>query len=256
VRQFRPDEIAPAIEKLQRRLREVQAINADSTPSGSPELQVLAQSIRTTILEIYGPQSPEFLEHQYLRIWHGPEFMMMEGYQLRQGVVDGVRATVLLLQSLISSLEERRRDAGADPVQRVRAAFEGLELHPRISAAAAELFRDAHYRNAVLDACVALINMVKEKSRVHDRDGVPLMRHVFSVQHPHLVFNALQDQNDRDEQEGLMQLFAGAVQALRNPRAHDIVPDTAEYALECIGLLSFLAKHVDRARRAPQQAAP
>jgi uncharacterized protein (TIGR02391 family) len=130
-----------------------------------------------------------------------------------------------------------------------------LELHPRIAAVSVELFRDGHYRNAVLDAAVALTNMVKEKSRVHDKDGVNLMRHVFSPNQPQLAFNGLADQSERDEQDGLMQLFAGAVLALRNPRAHGVVPDSPEYATECLAFLSFLAKHLERAKR-PAAAAP
>jgi uncharacterized protein (TIGR02391 family) len=173
-----------------------------------------------------------------------------------QGTRAGLHAIAVILKSLISQLGEKRVELRMDPGQRVRTAFEGLELHPRIAGVANELFRDGHYRNAVLDGALALTNMVKEKSRVQDRDGVDLMRHVFRPAQPVLAFNALADQSDRDEQEGLMQLFAGAVQALRNPRAHDVVPDTAEYALECLGFLSFLAKHVDRARRPAPPAAP
>jgi uncharacterized protein (TIGR02391 family) len=251
VKQFHPDEIAPAITKLQRRLGEVEAIKTDTLDPRAPELDALKQSIRNTILEVYGAQSPEYLEHQYLDIWHGPMSMGMQEWAFKKGVVDGLGAAAVILKSLIAQLEEKRSDLQTDPAQRVRGAFEGLTLHPRIAAVSVELFRDGHYRNAVLDAAVVIINMVKEKSRVHDRDGVPLMRHVFSLSQPHLVFNALADQSDKDEQEGMMQLFAGAVQALRNPRAHDVVPDTAEYALECLGFLSFLAKHVDRARRPP-----
>jgi uncharacterized protein (TIGR02391 family) len=115
----------------------------------------------------------------------------------------------------------------------------------------AELYREGHYRNAVLDAAVALVNFVKEKSRRHELDGVPLMTTVFSKNKPVLAFNDLKDKTDEDEQEGIMHLFMGAVLALRNPRAHAVAEDSPEHALECLGLLSFLAWQVDRARRAP-----
>jgi hypothetical protein len=46
-----------------------------------------------------------------------------------------------------------------------------------------------------------------------------------------------------------MFLFAGAVAALRNPRAHTLLGDAAEEALEYIALLSFLAKKLDTAKR-------
>lgn len=93
------------------------------------------------------------------------------------------------------------------------------------------------------------MNIVKEKSRRHDLDGAPLMRAVFSKNAPVLAFNNLKDQTEQDEQEGMMHLFEGAVQALRNPRAHALADDSPEEALEYIALLSFLAKKVDQARR-------
>ena len=47
-----------------------------------------------------------------------------------------------------------------------------------------------------------------------------------------------------------MHLFLGAVLALRNPRAHALLDDSPEMALEYIALLSLLAKRVDQAKRA------
>ena len=43
------------------------------------------------------------------------------------------------------------------------------------------------------------------------------MRTVFSSKHPILAFNELADQTDRDEQEGTMHLFEGAVLAIEIP---------------------------------------
>ena len=93
------------------------------------------------------------------------------------------------------------------------------------------------------------MNFVKEKSRRHDLDGAPLMRTVFSRNNPILAFNDLSDQTDQDEQEGMMHLFEGAVLALRNPRAHTLLDDSPEIALEYIALLSMLAKRVEQAKR-------
>jgi uncharacterized protein (TIGR02391 family) len=90
---------------------------------------------------------------------------------------------------------------------------------------------------------------VKEKSRRHDLDGASLMRTVFSANSPLLCFNDLSDQTDKDEQEGMMHLFEGAVLALRNPRAHVLFDESPELALDYIGLLSLLAKRLDGAKR-------
>jgi hypothetical protein len=46
-----------------------------------------------------------------------------------------------------------------------------------------------------------------------------------------------------------MFLFSGAVLAFRNPWAHKLLQDDPEAALEYIGLLSVLAKRLDKAHR-------
>jgi hypothetical protein len=46
-----------------------------------------------------------------------------------------------------------------------------------------------------------------------------------------------------------MMLFSGAVAGLRNPRAHRLVKDDAERALEFIAFVSLLAKLADQAKK-------
>ena len=72
---------------------------------------------------------------------------------------------------------------------------------------------------------------------------------VFSARTPVLKFNDGATESDRSEQQGMMQLFAGAMLAFRNPRAHQIIKDHPEKALEILSFLSFLAKAVDAAKK-------
>jgi uncharacterized protein (TIGR02391 family) len=85
---------------------------------------------------------------------------------------------------------------------------------------------------------------------VDNLDGTKLMEHVFSPTKPVLRFNALADESDRNEQRGYMMLFSGAVAGLRNPRAHKLIQDDAERALEFIAFVSLLAKLLDGAEKA------
>ena len=78
-------------------------------------------------------------------------------------------------------------------------------------------------------------------------DGMALMHKVFSPNAPLLRFNALADSSDKDEQQGFMMMFAGAVAGLRNPRAHKLITDDPERALEFIAFVSLLAKLLDGA---------
>lgn len=76
------------------------------------------------------------------------------------------------------------------------------------------------------------------------------MMTVFTVKNPILRFNDLSSESDRSEQQGLMHLYAGAMLTFRNPRAHELVSDDAEYALEAISFVSLLAKTLGRAKKA------
>jgi len=120
-------------------------------------------------------------------------------------------------------------------------------LHPAIEQAAGQLFRDGHYANAVEDAVKALNELVRLNSGIDDKDGSALMEFIFSPKNPVLKFNNLSDTSEIDEQKGFMMMFSGAVTGLRNPRAHKIIKDDAEMALEFIAFISLLAKLADRA---------
>ncbi len=95
----------------------------------------------------------------------------------------------------------------------------------------------------------ALNALVRLRSGEDAKDGTALMEFVFSPKNPILKFNALADQSDIDEQKGFMMMFSGAVAGLRNPRAHRIIKDDPESALEFIAFISLLAKLVDKAKK-------
>ncbi len=48
----------------------------------------------------------------------------------------------------------------------------------------------------------------------------------------------------------MMFLYSGAMLALRNPRAHELIEDDPDMALEYIAFISLLAKSLDKAERA------
>lgn len=249
VKNFMPDEIEAGIVKLKRRVDEVKALQAENVQHDDQRVENAQQNISRTVLEVFGPNSPEFRQHQHHRIWRGAMTMMMSGPQRTKAVQEGCVDTTVMLEGLIAALEEKRADHQQDPQARTREVFRGLPVHPRIANACTDTFMDGHYREAVLNASIALVNYVKERSGRHDLDGAPLIRAVFSKNAPVLAFNDLKDQTDIDEQEGLMHLFEGAVMALRNPRAHDTVPDTSEVAVEYLSLLSLLAKRLDATKK-------
>jgi uncharacterized protein (TIGR02391 family) len=155
------------------------------------------------------------------------------------------------LQSVIDRLDLiDAPEASSGRAGKALQAYEGLEVHPEIERAAGDLYRNGHYANAVEDAVKALNDLVRMRSG-EQGDGTSLMERVFSAKSPVLRFNDMRDQSDSDEQKGFMMMFSGAVAGLRNPRAHKLIKDDPERALEFIAFVSLLAKLVDGAKKEP-----
>jgi uncharacterized protein (TIGR02391 family) len=250
-REFRsPEEIDAAIQKLQRRVKDVEGLDvATAVTQHTGQENVVASNIRASILEIFGEHSPEFHEHRLLDLWNGSLHFGMSPMEIIAGTKRGCGAAVTTLNGLISRLEEKRSEMTAGVSAAPTTYFDRLNLHPRIKDVARELFMDGHAWEAVFAASKALVNYVKERSGRHDLDGLSLVRTVFSKNAPVLAFNDLVDQTDQDEQEGMMHLFEGAVLAIRNPGGHSFPEGADQRAMEYISLLSLLAFRVQEAKR-------
>lgn len=239
---------------LTNRIAEIDAL-ADFTDGDDGRFQIAQNNIASAVLEIFGPDSIEFDKYEHHHIWRGAMYLNMHPRDIRLGRIDGLEDTKVALQSLIGRIQERISVAPAHAVRDARAAFSQLTIHPRILAACRGHFEGAQYRSAILDAGIALVDYVKERagspadSTGKPLDGTPLMQHVFTAKAPILKVNDLKSPSDQDEQLGMMYLFSGVTSGLRNPRAHSLDPDTAEYAIEAISLISFLAKVVDTAKK-------
>jgi len=66
----------------------------------------------------------------------------------------------------------------------------------------------------------------------------------------HLVISFLAPMNYRGNLENATSILTEGVLALRNPRAHELIEDDPEKALEYIAFISLLAKSLDKASRA------
>ena len=169
--------------------------------------------------------------------------------EVRDGYRRSIQQAISTLKTIIELFREKLQDLGDSPEGRANRAFAELDIHPELARAVGKLFHDGHYANAIEDACKVIDGLVKIRSGRSDLGGTDLMQTVFSPKTPVLRFNALQTETDRSEQQGMMFLYAGAMLALRNPRAHALIQDDPEQALEYLGFLSLLAKALDRAER-------
>ena len=151
-----------------------------------------------------------------------------------------------MLRSLSDAGYEIRRVATPGAVPKSRDRFEELITDNQLQQASGPLFRDSHYARAVEEAFKCLNNAVKEKSGITQQDGAGLMRTAFSAHSPVLRLNAFESASEKDEQQGYMDIFAGSMTGIRNPRAHDHqLIDEPEAALELLVLANHLMRKLD-----------
>jgi uncharacterized protein (TIGR02391 family) len=249
-REFRsPEEIDVAIGKLRRRIQQLEQVDVvASVQRDTGAIAVVRTDIRDTIREVFGVNSSEFREHGDATIWSGRTQAGMEQFEKIDAIERGRARVVGMLNGLIARLDEKKTELAAGTT--LPSSFFGrFNLHPRIRDVSRDLFVDGHPWDAVFAASKALVNYVKERSGRHDLDGAPLMRSAFSPKDPTLAFNDLVDQTDRDEQEGMMHLFEGAVLAIRNPGGHSFPEGPDQRAMEYICFLSLLAYRVQEAKK-------
>ena len=247
-----PQEMKAAIPKLERRIAELRAVDVSIIQArGEPRMEALEQKVDATLVEIFGNDTVEYRRYRVGLDTASMNYLYETPLnEVRDGYRRGIEQATSTLATIVELFQERLSDLGESPSGRAVRAFGELDIHPEIQRAVGKLFIDGHYANAVEDACKVLDAMVKMRSGRNDLSGTELMQVAFSPKAPILRFNQLQTETDRSEQQGMMFLYAGAMLALRNPRAHALIQDDPEQALEYLGLLSMLVKALDRAERA------
>lgn len=123
-------------------------------------------------------------------------------------------------------------------------------LHQLVQKTSGELYKNGHYRQAILDTYIALVEAVKVKSGEYKLDNTPLMQSVFSPKKP-----VIKVSEDADEQQGFMWLFSGAVMAIRNPKAHRLIEQNdPQRTLEWLSFASVLLRMIDDSQLLNQQS--
>ena len=126
--------------------------------------------------------------------------------------------------------------------------YDGIVTDPSVRDVSRGLFRDGHYARAVEEAFKCLNNSVKNKSGLSSKDGADLMRRAFSVNNPVLTLNDCTSMSEQDEQRGYMEIYAGSMIGIRNPRAHDHrLDDHPRVALQLLVLANHLIDKLDKA---------
>lgn len=123
-------------------------------------------------------------------------------------------------------------------------------VHPQIYQVSKDKFYEKFYADAVESAFKEINARVKSiylKSRGEEKDGQDLMRQAFSPKKPVLTFESLESESGRNVQEGYMQMFAGAMQGIRNPHAHANMTISREETIKQLIFASLLMTKIDAA---------
>lgn len=157
------------------------------------------------------------------------------------------------LENLLEQVkaEYERRTAGIK--QREDKLVENFwdNLHPTVVGLAKPRVEAGHLADAV-EACLKEINaVVKTRNKEHtgkEFDGADLMRNTFSLKSPVIVLADLSTDSGRNEQQGYMDIFAGAMTGIRNPKAHNNVVIDENRTIHLLYLASLLMYKLDEAK--------
>jgi uncharacterized protein (TIGR02391 family) len=121
-------------------------------------------------------------------------------------------------------------------------------LHPEIWGVTEERFKASQYADSAEAALKHVNAAVKKLFREltgEELDGAPLMERAFSIKNPLITLADLATVTGRNEQLGYMQIFAGAMTGIRNPKAHNNLSIDRDRAIHILFLASLLMYRLD-----------
>jgi len=125
-------------------------------------------------------------------------------------------------------------------------------IHSEIIKVSKELFSDEHYANAVFSAFrevnFRVKNIVKNKNG-EELDGKSLMFKAFNLKDPIIQLSNCSTETEKDVQEGYMHVFAGSIQGIRNPKAHENIFIDKNRAVHFLYLASLLMYKIDESNQ-------
>jgi uncharacterized protein (TIGR02391 family) len=132
-------------------------------------------------------------------------------------------------------------------MEKTELEFESI-LHPLILKHAYPQFLNGHLRNAVLDAFIAVFDLIRDRTALA-LDGADLVGRAFSLSEPRLILSELETESGKSDQKGFIQIIQGAYLGIRNPKAHSLQSDLdMNSAAQYLAFASLLARRVELAR--------
>jgi uncharacterized protein (TIGR02391 family) len=125
--------------------------------------------------------------------------------------------------------------------------FDSRNIHPDLPPKVRGLFDDGHFPEATSLAFRFLEKKVQHHSGLTE-SGYKLMMAAFNGASAQVKLNLFVTTSERDEQEGYRFVFAGSMQGIRNPRAHEVtLVDDPDICLDHLSLVSLLLRRLEQA---------
>ena len=123
-------------------------------------------------------------------------------------------------------------------------------IHPHIKNIVFDKFTSCQYADSVEAAFKEINSRLKKICRKltnQQKDGNSLMTFIFSENNPILKFEDISVESGLNVQKGYMQIFAGAMTGIRNPKAHENQTISKDAAIKRLVFASLLMDKVDEA---------
>jgi uncharacterized protein (TIGR02391 family) len=246
-----PDKIKNGISKLERRIKELEEFEITTIQERyEPKIQALKNKINDTIAEIFGRDTNEYNTYGLYSLDTLPR--VLNGHyslnEIQHGYTKGISGAIVKLKSLKETLEEKYEYVGGNITENILINDFWNDIHPKITSIAKSRFESRHFADAV-EAVLKEVNstvkdIVKRKTG-NELDGAPLMRRAFSLNNPIIVLDDLSTESGKNIQQGYMEIFAGSMIGIRNPKAHDNINITDNRAKHFLYLASLLMHKID-----------
>jgi uncharacterized protein (TIGR02391 family) len=216
---------AEALPKLRKMITRGEHLLADRPVRDEP-FRVWLGGTTEIIEAAYG------LEHP-----HAYTFIGRPGADLGMNVEKGLEALRAIVTHMEIELECECPESAGD------ATTYWDDIHPVISSVAKSRYEAQHYADSVEAAFKELNAVIKKhvlQKTGQDLDGSSLMNTAFSLKNPIVTLDDLSTDSGKNIQQGYMQIFAGAMTGIRNPKAHANITIDDKRARQLLGLASLL----------------
>jgi uncharacterized protein (TIGR02391 family) len=123
--------------------------------------------------------------------------------------------------------------------------FNNDNFHPELVETVGQRLYNGAYTDAILAGIRYLTDTLRKVGQA-EGDGAQLVGQVLGGNAPAFALNKLATVAEKDEQKGVEQLMRGVYMGIRNPRTHETMEDTEDYALRVLILIDLCLQYLDR----------